>query len=131
MTTTAKQTAAKTTAAAKKAAESLEITTAEIAPAKPRFLVIGKDLFAQTSEGELVLKLSLKFGVVRKLMNNEGASELDEFDFLMDNVFSAGTTAALNELEWEEAFEILMEYMEQLQKSMGASLGKFGGSSAS
>lgn len=98
---------------------------------KPRFLVVEKKLFVQTSQGELVLGLNMKFGALMELMNLQGENQLDEFQFLMNHIFSDTELAALRELDWDETIEILMEYMSIFQKQVGTSMGKFGGSSTS
>lgn len=100
---------------------------------KPRFLVVEKAFFAQTSNGELRLSLGMKFGSLMGLMdmNTDGKNQFAEFDFLLNNIFSEAELVALRDLDWEETIEILMEYMTVFQKLIGVSMGKFGGSSAS
>lgn len=98
---------------------------------KPRFLVVEKAFFVQTSNGELRLSLAMSFGSLMKLMTLEAENEFAEFEFLMNNIFTESELEQLNLLEWTETVEILMEYMTAFQKLVGTSMGKFGGSSAS
>ena len=98
---------------------------------KPRFLVVEKAFFAQTSNGELRLNLGMKFGALMELMNLQGENQFAEFEFLMKHIFSASELAELEQLEWDETIEILMEFLDAFQKLVGTSMGKFGGSSAS
>lgn len=123
MTIEAAKTTTKTTTKAKSKA------TAEPG-IKPRFLLVEKKLIVQTSNGELALSLAMKFGALMELMNLEGANQMAEFDFLLNHIFSESELLKLRDLEWEETVEILMEYMSIFQKQVGASMGKFSGSSA-
>lgn len=137
MTTATEITTAKKPAAAKtKPAARTKAVAAKPAAEpgiKPRFLVVEKAFFAQTSNGELRLSLGMKFGSLMGLMdmNTDGKNQFAEFDFLLNNIFSEAELVALRDLDWEETIEILMEYMTVFQKLIGVSMGKFGGSSES
>lgn len=123
----------KTTTAKNLTSTRAKATTAKTAApgTKPRFLVVEKAFFVQTSNGELRLNLGMKFGALMELMNLQGENQFAEFEFLMKHIFSESELAQLQQLEWDETIEILMEYLAAFQTLVGTSMGKFGGSSAS
>lgn len=98
---------------------------------KPKFAVVENALKCQTENGELSLSLSVKFGTIRKLMGGEKKTQYEEFEFFMDEIFSAAQNKALDALDAAEAGEILTEYADKLSERFQVSMGKSVGSSDS
>lgn len=98
---------------------------------KPQYQVVDGLFIAQTSEGEVKIRLSFKTKLLRALRRDPDRDEIDQFFGLLEGIGDQKTIAQLDELDFiEEALPLIQGFFDEFAKAQGTTLGESTGSSS-
>jgi len=96
---------------------------------KPKFQVVGDMFVAQSTEGEIKIRLAFKTKLLRAI--RDSGDEIDQVFALLDGIGDKKTQAQLDELDIFDTTEIVREYFEAFTERQNARLGEASSSPAS
>lgn len=96
---------------------------------KPKYQVVDDTFVAQTSEGEVKIRLAFKTKLLRAV--RDSGDEVDQVFSLLDGIGDKKTSAQIDELDIFDTMDLVTEFFKAFEAKQNARLGEASASSAS